>query len=91
MEMAEGLADQDDVDGALGVLRGLLRDIAALRAGGARLVNPDLAERLGRVAKGSVGAHAATLADSAAEAREALAGNANKLLTIDVLLETFAR
>ena len=91
MEMAEGLADQDDVDGALGVLRGLLRDIAALRAGGARLVNPDLAERLGRVAKGPVGAHAATLADSAAEAREALAGNANKLLTIDVLLEAFAR
>jgi hypothetical protein len=91
MEMAEGLADQEDVDGALGILRGLLRDVAALRSGGARLMNPDLAERLGRVARGRVGENAAALAESAAEAREAILGNANKLLTFDVLLEAFAR
>lgn len=91
MEMAQVLADQDDLDQALGVLRGLLRDVAALRAGAARLVNPDLAERLAGVARGRIGAHASSLAESAAEARLALEGNANKLLTMDLLLEEFAR
>jgi DNA polymerase-3 subunit delta' len=91
MEMAQELADQEDLDGTLGVLRGLLRDVAALRAGAERLVNPDLASRLAGVAKGSVGDHASSLAETAAEAREALLGNANKLLTMDLLLEAFAR
>jgi DNA polymerase-3 subunit delta' len=91
MEMAQELADQEDVDAALGVLRGLLRDVAALRAGAARLVNPDLAERLASVARGRIGAQASSLAESAAEARLALEGNANKLLTMDLLLEAFAR
>jgi DNA polymerase III subunit delta' len=91
MEMAQELADQDDLDGALGVLRGLLRDVAALRAGAARLVNPDLASRLARVAQGGVGDRASSLAEIAAEAREALLGNANKLLTMDLLVEALAR
>jgi DNA polymerase III subunit delta' len=91
MEMAEALAEREDVDAALGVLRGLLRDVAALRAGAVQLVNPDLAERLAAVASGRVGARAASLAESAAEARLALEKNANKLLTMDLLLEAFAR
>ena len=90
MEMAEGLADQEDVDAALGVLRGLLRDVAALRAGAVRLVNPDLRDRLATLARGRVGDRASLLAERAAEARTALAGNANKLLTMDLLLEAFA-
>jgi DNA polymerase III subunit delta' len=91
MGMAQELADQEDLDGALGVLRGLLRDVAALRAGAVRLVNPDLAARLATVAKGRIGDRASLLAEVAAEAREALVGNANKLLTMDLLLEAFAR
>jgi DNA polymerase-3 subunit delta' len=91
MEMAEELADQEDLDAALGVLRGLLRDVAALRAGGLRLANPDLAERLAAVARGRIGENASALADVTAEARTALGTNANKLLTMDVLLEAFAR
>ena len=91
MEMADELANQEDVDAALGVLRGLLRDIAALRAVAVRLVNPDLAERLAGLAKGQIGDHASSLADRAAEARSALDANANKLLTMDLLLEAFAR
>jgi DNA polymerase-3 subunit delta' len=91
MEMAEQLADEEDVDAALGLLRGLLRDVAALRAGAQRLVNPDLAERLGGLARGRVGDRAALLAESAADARTALGANANKLLTMALLLEAFAR
>jgi DNA polymerase-3 subunit delta' len=91
MEMAQQLADQEDVEAALGVLRGLLRDVAALRAGAARLVNPDLAERLASVARGRIGEKASSLAECAAEARLALEGNANKLLTMDLLVEAFAR
>jgi DNA polymerase-3 subunit delta' len=91
MEMAEGLADQEDMDAALGSLRGLLRDVAALRAGAARLVNPDLAERLAGVARGRIGDYASSLADSVAEARLSLEGNANKLLAMDLLVEAFAR
>jgi len=91
MEMAQELADQEDLDGALGVLRGLLRDVAALRTGATRLVNPDLAGRLASVAQGRVGERASSLAAFAADARLALEGNANKLLTMDILVEAFAR
>jgi DNA polymerase III subunit delta' len=90
MEMAQELADQEDVEAVLGVLRGLLRDIAALRAGAVRLVNPDLADRLAGLAT-RLGDEAPSLADSVAEARTALDANANKLLTMDLLLEAFAR
>jgi hypothetical protein len=65
--------------------------VAALRAGALGLVNADLEARLLSVARGPLGERALDLAEAAAEAREALEGNANKLLTMDVLLEGLAR
>jgi hypothetical protein len=91
MEMAEGLAEQEDYEGTLHLLRSLLRDVAALRAGVSRLGNPDLAERLAALARGPLGERAMTLAEEAAEALAALKGKANKLLTMDLLLETMMR
>lgn len=91
MVLAEALADQDDHEAALGILRSLLRDVAALRAGVPRLLNPDLGERLAILAGGPLGDRATALAEDAAEAREALKGNANKLLTMDLLLESLGR
>jgi hypothetical protein len=91
MVLAEALAEQDDHEAVLGILRSLLRDVAALRAGVPRLLNPDLGERLGILAGGPLGDRATALAEDAAEAREALKGNANKLLTMDLLLESLGR
>jgi DNA polymerase-3 subunit delta' len=91
MEAAEALADHDDPISTLAILRSLLRDVAALRAGALGLVNADLEARLLSVARGPLGERALDLAEAAAEAREALEGNANKLLTMDVLLEGLAR
>jgi hypothetical protein len=63
-------------------------DVAALR-GGSPPAQPRLGERL---AAGAVlGDRATALAADAAEAREALKGNANKLLTMDLLLESLGR
>jgi DNA polymerase-3 subunit delta' len=91
MERAEALADEDDPEGALRILRSLLRDLAALRAGAPRLANPDLGERLSGLARGPLGLRATALAEGVAEAQEALKGNANKLLTMDLLVESLGR
>jgi DNA polymerase III subunit delta' len=92
MSAAEKLADVDDLPLALAALRSLLRDAAALRLGlpPERLLNADVADRLSGLAQGRLAESALALADAVGEAREALEGNANKLLTLDVLLDRFA-
>jgi DNA polymerase-3 subunit delta' len=90
LEAAERLAEREDLPSALGVLRSLLRDVAALHAGVSpqALLNADEAERLGVIARGPLGPRAAALAEAAGETTEALRGNASKLLCMDVLLHS---
>jgi DNA polymerase-3 subunit delta' len=90
MMAAESLADKDDVPLALGVLRTLLRDVAALAAGasGESLLNADAADRLRPLAAGPLGPRAAAIAEAAGETLFGLKGNASKLLSVDVLLDT---
>jgi hypothetical protein len=90
LELAETLAERDDVPFALGVLRTLLRDVAALAAGapGGSLLNADVADRLRPLASSPLGPRAAQLAEAAGETLFGLKGNASKLLSVDVLLDT---
>ncbi len=92
MAAADKLADLEDVPAALTALRALLRDAMALRAGVApeSLLNADVAARLLEVARGRVGERAGVLAEFVGETREALRGNANVPLSMDLLLEAFA-
>jgi DNA polymerase-3 subunit delta' len=89
MEAAQRLADTDDPALALTTLRSLLRDALLLRsgAGPGALLNADVAPRLTALARGPLGERAATLAEAAGETREALRLNANKLLSMDVLMD----
>ena len=92
MEAAEALEQAEDPALLLTTLRSLLRDLAALRAGapGEALVNADVAGRLAPLASGRLAERAALLAERAGDARFALKGFANKLLTYDLLLEALA-
>jgi DNA polymerase-3 subunit delta' len=89
MQEAESLADADDVGETLTALRTLLRDVAALGAGSPpeSLLNADVLARLKVLAGGPLGARAAELAESVGESRENLRVNANRLLSMDVLLD----
>jgi DNA polymerase III subunit delta' len=88
-EAAERIADLDDPLAALTVLRSLLRDVEAIRCGGAadRLLNRDVAGRLAPLAEGPLGARALSLMGLAGETTERLQANANKLLAMDLLVE----
>ena len=92
MEEAEALEQSEDPALLLTTLRSLLRDVAALRAGTTAdaLVHPDAAERLAPLASGRLGERAGVLAERAGEARYALRGFANKLLTFDLLVDALA-
>lgn len=92
MEAAERLEEKDEPEQALTTLRSLLRDVAALRAGARPrvILNADVAERLAALARGALGDRATFLAEAVGETRTTLRGNANKLLTMDVLLESLA-
>jgi DNA polymerase-3 subunit delta' len=89
---AERLADVEDHGLALTALRGLLRDVAALRVGAAAegLLNQDVGRRLVAIAAGPLGERAAGLASFAGEIRAALAENANHLLSMDILMDALA-
>jgi DNA polymerase-3 subunit delta' len=89
MEAAEGLADRDDIPEALTALRALLRDLAALKAGSSAdaLLNADVVPRLEALAASPLGSRAAELAEAVGESREALRVNANRLLSMDVLID----
>jgi DNA polymerase III subunit delta' len=92
MEAAQGLAELDDPALALTTLRALLRDALLLRsgAGPGALWNADVEARLAAVARGPLGERAGDLAEAAAETREALRLNANKLLSMDVLMDAIS-
>jgi hypothetical protein len=92
MAAAEKLADADDLQLALSALRSLLRDAAAARLGAPaeRLLNADVADRIARLAASPLAVRAIPLAEAVADAQEALLGNANKALTVDVLLDLLA-
>jgi DNA polymerase-3 subunit delta' len=92
MAAAERLAQSEDLTLALTALRSLLRDLAALRTGAApeTLLNSDAAGRLDALARGRLGSRAAALAEAVGETRRSLRGSANKLLTMDVLLDALA-
>jgi DNA polymerase-3 subunit delta' len=92
MEAAERLEQVKDSALLLGILRSLLRDLAALHAGAppALLVHADAAERLSALARGPLGERAQALAGRVDSARSALRGFANRLLTFDVLVDALA-
>lgn len=88
-DAADSLGERDDLIPALGVLRTLLRDVAALAAGAApeSLLNADVAARLAPLAASPLGARAAALAEATGETLFGLKGNASKVLSLDVLLD----
>jgi DNA polymerase III subunit delta' len=90
MEAAESLGEREDLIPALGVLRTLLRDVAALAAGAKpdTLLNADVAESLAPLAASPLGPRAAALAEATGETLFGLKGNASKVLSLDVLLDT---
>ena len=91
MEAAQRLADLEDPALALTTLRSLLRDTLVIRSGGGTesLLNADVETRLSGVARGPLGARAGAVAEMAGETRENLRLNANKLLSMDVLMDSF--
>jgi DNA polymerase-3 subunit delta' len=92
MEAAQRLAETEDPALVLTTLRSLLRDALMLRSGAGQgsLLNGDVAPRLAALARGPLGGRAAALAEAAGETREALRLNANKLLSMDVLVDSLA-
>jgi hypothetical protein len=87
LESAQWLEEQEEVDLALLALRSLLRDVAALIAGGDRVLNADVADRVARMANTTLGPRAVEAWEAVGEAQAALRGNANKALTMDVLVD----
>ena len=89
-DAAESLGEREDLIPTLGVLRTLLRDVAALSAGAApdTLLNADVAERLQPLAASPLGPRAAALAEATGETLFGLKGNASKVLSLDVLLDS---
>jgi DNA polymerase-3 subunit delta' len=90
LETADRLGEREDLPQALGVMRSVLRDCAALRAGvqAQSLFNADEAPRLGKLAGTSVGERSVSLLEAVAEIQLALRGNASKVLALDVLVDT---
>ncbi|HVQ29286.1 MAG TPA: DNA polymerase III subunit delta', partial [Vicinamibacteria bacterium] len=93
LEAAEALEELGEPEATLLALRALLRDIVALRVTGGKdgaALNADVADRLAILAQGPLGTRAGALAEAVGEAQEALAGNASKLLTFDLLVDALA-
>jgi DNA polymerase III subunit delta' len=93
LDAAERLAEGDDPGLTLMTLRSLLRDVLVLRNGGGegRLLNADVVTRLEGLAAGPLGPLAGELADATGEIGEAVVrGNAQKLLSFDLLFERLA-
>jgi DNA polymerase-3 subunit delta' len=87
LELAQQLADADDVEIVMTALRSLLRDMEALRGGASSLLNSDVADRLKELAKGDLGRRALPLAERIGDLRRALRGNANRLMIMDLMLD----
>jgi DNA polymerase-3 subunit delta' len=90
LESAQWLEEQEEAELALLAFRSLLRDVAALVSGVSHLLNADVGDRLARVANGALGTRAVAAWEAVADAQAALRGNANKPLTMDVLVDAVA-
>src|SRR5262245_44530843 len=92
LQAADRLRELEDARRALTMLRALIRDVAALRAGASdgQLLNADVTARLRRLASGPLGERAPELGEAVAQAREALAGYANEAITFDELVDRLA-
>jgi hypothetical protein len=73
-------------------LRSILRDVGALRAGAPpeTVLNRDAADALAALARGPLGSRAVGLGDLTEDTRTALRQNANRLLSMDVLVDAVA-
>jgi DNA polymerase-3 subunit delta' len=99
MDLADQVNALADAPAALTVLRGLLRDLGAIAAGGgaSQLINADVGDRLAALAAGPLGARATALAQAVGDTRDVLLGRipgtslmqgaAHKLLALDVLMD----
>ena len=92
MDFAQKLTDAVDPMLVMTALRSILRDVAALRAGSLpeSVLNRDAAEALAGLARGPLGARAVGLGDVTEDARTGLRQNANRLLSMDVLVDAVA-
>ena len=92
MDFAQKLDEADDPMLVMTALRSILRDVAALRAGSATesVLNRDAAPALVALARGPLGARAVGLGDVTEDTRTALRQNANRLLSMDVLVDAVA-
>jgi DNA polymerase-3 subunit delta' len=92
MDFAQKLDEADDPMLVMTALRSILRDVAALRAGSPpeSALNRDAAEALAALARGPLGARAVALGDVTEDARTAMRQNANRLLSMDVLVDAVA-
>ena len=92
MDFAQKLEEAEDPMLVMTALRSILRDVAALRAGSApeSVLNRDAAEALAALARGPLGARAVALGDVTEDARTAMRQNANRLLSMDVLVDAVA-
>ena len=92
MDFAQKLADTEDGMLVVVALRSILRDVAAARAGAPpeALLNRDAAEAIAAIAKGPLAARAIALGDFTEDTRTALRTNANRLLSMDVLVDAIA-
>ena len=92
MDFAQQLADAENPLLILTALRSILRDVAALAAGAApeSILNRDAAGPLAAMARGPLGARAVALGDVTEDARTAVRQNANRLLSMDVLVDAVA-
>ena len=89
MDFAQRLADTEDAMLVVVALRSILRDVAAARAGAGpeALLNRDAAEKIAALANGPLAARAIALGDVTEDTRTALRVNANRLLSMDVLVD----
>jgi DNA polymerase-3 subunit delta' len=87
LESAQQLADADDVETVLTVMRSLLRDVETSRSGATSVINADVSERLHALARGDLGRRALPLAERIGNLRHALRGNANKMMIMDLMLD----
>jgi DNA polymerase III subunit delta' len=92
MDFAQRLADTEDGMLVVIALRSILRDVVASRAGapGESLINRDAADAIAILAAGPLAGRALALGDVTEELRTALRVNANRLLSMDVLVDAVA-
>jgi DNA polymerase-3 subunit delta' len=92
MDFAQRLADADDPMLVLTALRSVLRDVAAVRAGAGpeAVLNRDAFEPLAALAKTGLGSRAVAMGDVTEDVRTAVRTNANRLLSMDALVDAVA-